>query len=190
MGNLPPIEPRHLGDQENQPRNPDYPPPGYERPTRSDYNRPDNLGNINAPDLRRRVPVDEIAREAPRPPAPPRVSFSERQVEALGWGIAVIVLGIAILLFFTNSPEFLITGFPIIGGTILLLTSLYQNLRGWPVSLVTWLTAIILVAFSITRFVALVDGEETGVVRSVAYFIGVSIIIAGFIVLTRIFRRR
>ncbi|MCI0714353.1 MAG: hypothetical protein L0154_29635 [Chloroflexi bacterium] len=185
MSDLGPIEPRDLRD--NRPRNqqgqrndPASPPPGA------------GLGNFDAPDLRRRVSVDDELRQEARVQSPGGFALlSERQVEALGWGITVILLGIAVLLTFTSgSRDFLLTVFPILGGALLLMTSIYQIMRGWPVSLVTWLTSIGLTAFAITRLIALVDAGETDFGTSIAYFIGVSIIVTGITVLFRIFRSR
>lgn len=150
------------------------------------------LGDFDAPDLRRRVTVDEELRQDIRAERPRGLSvLSERQIEALGWGITVILFGIAVLLTFTSgSSNFLLTIFPIVGGALLLASSIYQIMRGWPVSLVTWLTSIGLTAFAITRLIALLDGRETDLGTAIVYFIGVSIIITGITVLFRIFRRR
>ena len=120
-----------------------------------------------------------------------RPLLTERQVEAVGWGITVILFGIAILIAFTSSnTNFLTVGFPIIGGILLLSSSVYQRIQGWRVSAVTWATAIGLSAFSITRLIAITDGQATGVGTSLAYFFGVFIIITGIVVLVRIFQQR
>ena len=117
--------------------------------------------------------------------------LTERQVEAVGWGVTVILFGFAILLAFTSSnTNFLTVGFPIMGGILLLASSVYQRIQGWRVSMVTWATAIGLSAFSITRLIAITDGQETGVGTSIAYFIGVFTIITGIVVLVRIFQQR
>lgn len=186
MSDLGPIEPRDL--KNNRPRN--------QQNQRNDSPAPQQpgpgLGDFDAPDLRRRVNVDDELRQEARVQSPGGFAIlSERQVEALGWGITVILLGIAVLLTFTSgSQDFLLTVFPILGGVLLLLTSIYQIMRGWPVSLITWLTSIGLTAFAITRLIALVDAGDTDFGTSIAYFIGVSIIITGITVLFRIFRSR
>lgn len=117
--------------------------------------------------------------------------MTERQVEAIGWGLTVILFGFAILIAFTSSnTNFLTVGFPILGGVLLLASSVYQRIQGWRVSAVTWATAIGLSAFSITRLIAIFDGQDTGIGTSLAYFFGVFIIITGIVVLVRIFQQR
>lgn len=207
QGDYPPQQlPPQPGPNYPPPGVPSYPPPqrmpdpidefddipdlrrdvGSSRPT------PD-LDDFNAPDLRRRVSREELGLPVEGASRPSRGGFqatvlSERQVEALGWGITVILLGIAILLFFTGSSDFLTVGFPILGGGTLLVSSVYQRLRMWNVSILTWTTAIGLCAFSVTRLLAISDGKPTGLGTSLAYFTGISIIISGVIVLIRIFR--
>jgi hypothetical protein len=186
MSDLGPIEPRDFRGNRS----------GNQQGQRGDLTSPpqsgQSLGNFDAPDLRRRVSVDEELRQEVRTARPRGFALlSERQIEALGWGFTVILFGIAVLLTFTSgSTNFLLTIFPIIGGTLLLASSTYQIMRGWPVSLITWLTSIGLSAFAITRLIALVDGGDTDFGTSIAYFIGVSIIITGMTVLFRIFRSR
>ncbi len=117
--------------------------------------------------------------------------MTERQVEAIGWGVTVILFGFAILIAFTSSnTNFLTVGFPILGGILLLASSVYQRIQGWRVSAVTWATAIGLSAFSITRLIAIFDGHDTSIGTSLAYFFGVFIIITGIVVLVRIFQQR
>lgn len=186
MSDLGPIEPRDF--RGNRSRNQQ----GQGGDLSSSPPSGSNLGDFDAPDLRRRVTVDEELRNEVRSNTPRGITLlSERQIEALGWGITVILFGIAVLLTFTSgSSDFLLTIFPMIGGALLLASSVYQIMRGWPVSLVTWLTSIALSAFAITRIIALLDGGDTDFGTSIAYFIGVSIIITGITVLFRIFRRR
>lgn len=155
------------------------------------------LDDFESRDLRReRNPREEDDYSAPRlderrSNSPRGALLTERQVEAVGWGLTVILFGFAILFSFTSSnTNFLTVGFPIIGGILLMASSVYQRIQGWRVSVVTWATAIGLSSFSITRLIALTDGKDTGVGTSIAYFFGIFMIITGTAVLVRFFQAR
>lgn len=163
---------------------------------------PDNgridLGDVNtgrpkrSDDSGRRQQVD-IGDDKPTParPAAPTFVISERQVELLGWGITVVLFGLSLLALAVGEPVVLWRVFPTVSGVVLLASATYQRMfRGWHVSVGTWLSAFVLIAYSITRYV---DFEQRGsnfnFIEASIYFLGTLIILVGIGMLLRAFRR-
>lgn len=113
--------------------------------------------------------------------------LTERQVEYLAWGSTVILLGISLMMSVAGSARFLTLIFPLVAGGILTASSVYQRVvRGWHVGPLTWLTAILLISYTITLQLA---GEGTNIFKWIAYFLGTLTIMTGLILFLQVFRK-
>lgn len=137
-------------------------------------------------DRRRREQAEPPDRR--RPDRSASWGLSERQVEYLAWGITVVLLGVSLIQAVTGSTGLLRFFFPLLAGAILMGSALYQRVvQGWHVGPMTWLMAILLLSYTITL---MVSGDDTGIFKWIAYFIGTLIIMTGLILLLQVFRRQ
>lgn len=210
--------PRQSNSQYPPPSDDRYPPPDMGgpidlddpqyggQPSRSLRDRPSNrndpytdqsvsLNPVAAPSLGRdRAPrgrgYDDDYDDFPEQRRSPRRSqgLSERQVEYLAWGSTILLLGVSMIQAITGSSSFLRIFFPLLAGSILSISSIYQRVvRGWHVGPLTWLISGLLVSYSITLQVA---GSDTGIFKWIAYFIGTLIIMTGLLLILQIFRQQ
>lgn len=157
------------------------------------YEQPSSLDRVNAPDLRRERYAaqddDDISLRSTPPRGTGRGTFlTERQVESLAWGSVVILLGISLMLAVTGNSQFVRIIFPLAAGFILLISSIYQRVvMGWHVGRLTWLTAVLLLSYTITLTIA---DDNAGFFRWIVYFTGTLVIMVGIVVLLQVFQEQ
>lgn len=140
-------------------------------------------------DSRRREKPKRTETPAQLGSRPARTGFglSERQVEYLAWGSTVILLGVSLMMSVAGSARFLTLIFPLVAGGILMTASVYQRVvKGWHVGPLTWLTAILLVSYTITLQLS---AGGANIFQWVAYFLGTLTIMTGVILFLQVFRK-
>lgn len=113
--------------------------------------------------------------------------LTERQVEYLAWGSTIILLGVSLMMSVAGSARYLTLIFPLVAGGILMSSAIYQRVvRGWHVGPLTWLTAILLVSYTITLQLS---GDGTNIFKWIAYFLGTLTIMTGLTLFLQVFRK-
>lgn len=115
--------------------------------------------------------------------------LAEHQIEALAYGVTILLLGVGIILLISGNSAFLTRFFPLIGGGTLLGGGVYQKIiKAWNVSIFTWFFAILLMAIGITNL-AVSGMEDATILDGSIFFCGTLVIMAGGITLLQVFRR-
>jgi len=193
MSNLPPREPpdlRNRGQQQYPPQQPggQYPPqqypPSYPPPGTGPLSPQNPLGPVSVPKRLNKEQNEEIHRD-----------FHERRIEYLAWGSVVLIVGFSIILLAIDTDtakNFLLIGAPVLGGMILMFSGFVQRIIfNYKVSIVTWGTAIVGLAFGITQLIATLTEREGNeyFVTQLLIFIGLLVIISGMVIILQVFRR-
>ncbi len=166
---------------------------GSAYPPSTDYDRRVELGDVDPPVMRSQGKATKTKLDNTAERVGVNLNLlTERQVELLAWGFTVILFGVSLLILaVSGSSTFMTRVFPAVSGLLLLASATYQRLvRGWHVGILTWLSAFVLVAYTITRYVDISGGSANfNIIEGTIYFIGTLIVLVGVTMLLRAFRR-
>ncbi|MFP4321779.1 MAG: hypothetical protein ACLFTK_04930 [Anaerolineales bacterium] len=183
------------GGQQQPPAGPSYPPQGSSRPQGGlPPQSPPRLGNERYEPAPRREFEDAPSKRLGEDQDGFNFdeSMRERRIEYLAWGTVVLGAGLCIIILaidFEATNRIVFVMAPLLGGLILLASGFLQRVVfGYHVSVLTWGTAILGVAFGTTSFIGRVVADTTILTQGLI-FIGLLIVLAGLVIIGQVFSR-